>query len=45
MPNAIELLREAHHKVKDLFEHFEGMESGDKQEIVATTLHESIEAV
>ena len=40
MPNAIELLREDHQKVKDLFEHFEGMESGDKREIVVTTLHE-----
>ena len=40
MPNAIELLREDHQKVKDLFQHFEGMESGDKKEIVATTLHE-----
>ena len=40
MPNAIELLREDHQKVKDLFQHFEGMESGDKKEIVATTLYE-----
>ena len=40
MPNAIELLREDHQKVKDLFQHFEGMESGDKREIVATTLLE-----
>lgn len=40
MPNAIELLREDHQKVKDLFMHFEGMDSGDKREIVVTTLHE-----
>jgi len=40
MPNAMELLREDHQKVKDLFEHFEGMKSGDKKEIVTTTLHE-----
>jgi len=40
MPNAIDLLREDHQKVKDLFQHFEGMDSGDKREIVATTLHE-----
>ena len=40
MPNAIELLREDHQKVKDLFQHFEGMDSGDKREIVTTTLHE-----
>lgn len=40
MPNAIDLLREDHQKVKDLFEHFEEMESGDKRDIVATTLHE-----
>jgi hypothetical protein len=40
MPNAIELLREDHRKVKDLFEHFEGTESGDKKEIVDTTLRE-----
>ena len=40
MPNAIELLREDHQKVKDLFEHFEQMDSGDKREVVATTLHE-----
>ena len=40
MPNAIELLREDHQKVKDLFQHFEEMESGDKKEIVATTLYE-----
>lgn len=40
MPNAIELLREDHQKVKDLFQHFEGMESGHKKEIVTTTLHE-----
>jgi len=40
MPNAIELLREDHQKVKELFQHFEEMESGDKREIVATTLHE-----
>ena len=40
MPNAIDLLREDHQKVKDLFQHFEGIESGDKKEIVATTLHE-----
>ena len=40
MPNAIELLREDHQKVRDLFQHFEGMDSGDKKEIVTTTLHE-----
>jgi hemerythrin superfamily protein len=40
MPNAIEMLREDHRKVKDLFEHFEGTESGDKKEIVDTTLRE-----
>ena len=40
MPNPIDLLREDHQKVKDLFQHFEGIESGDKKEIVATTLHE-----
>jgi hemerythrin superfamily protein len=40
MPNAIEMLREDHQKVKDLFEHFEATESGDKKEIVATTLRE-----
>ena len=40
MPTAIELLREDHQKVKDLFQHFEGMESGDKREIVAATLQE-----
>ena len=31
MPNAIEMLREDHRKVKDLFEHFEGTDSGDKK--------------
>jgi hypothetical protein len=40
MPTAIELLREDHQKVKDLFQHFDEMESGDKREIVTTTLHE-----
>jgi hemerythrin-like domain-containing protein len=40
MPNAIEMLREDHRKVKDLFEHFEGTDAGDKKEIVDTTLHE-----
>jgi hemerythrin superfamily protein len=40
MPNAIEMLREDHRKVKDLFEHFEGTDSGDKKEIVDTTLRE-----
>ena len=40
MPNDIEMLREDHRKVKDLFEHFEGTESGDKKEIVDTTLRE-----
>jgi len=40
MPNAIEMLREDHRKVKDLFEHFEGTDSGDRKEIVDTTLRE-----
>ena len=40
MSNAIELLREDHRKVKDLFDHFEARESGDKKQIVDTTLHE-----
>jgi hemerythrin superfamily protein len=40
MPNAIALLREDHQKVKDLFRRFEGAESGEKKEIVATTLQE-----
>jgi len=40
MPNAIEMLREDHQKVKDLFEHFEETESGDKKQIVETTLRE-----
>jgi len=40
MPNAIEMLREDHQKVKDLFEHFEGTESADKKQIVDTTLRE-----
>jgi len=40
MPNAIAMLREDHQKVKDLFEHFESHDSGDKKEIVDTTLKE-----
>jgi len=40
MPNATEMLREDHRKVKDLFEHFEGTDSGDRKEIVDTTLRE-----
>ena len=40
MPHAIEMLRDDHQKVKDLFEHFETTESGDKKEIVDTTLRE-----
>jgi len=40
MSNAIELLREDHRKVKDLFDHFEATESGDKKQIVDTTLRE-----
>ena len=40
MPSAIEMLREDHQKVKDLFEHFEETESGDKKEIVEITLRE-----
>jgi len=40
MSNAIELLREDHRRVKDLFDHFEATESGDKKQIVDTTLRE-----
>jgi hemerythrin superfamily protein len=40
MPNAIEMLREDHRKVKDLFEHFESNDPVNKKEIVDTTLKE-----
>jgi len=40
MPNAIEMLREDHQKVKDLFEHFESNESANKKEIVDAALKE-----
>jgi hemerythrin-like domain-containing protein len=41
MPNAIQLLKEDHKKVKELFEQFEKTEDdGAKRQIVETTIHE-----
>jgi hemerythrin-like domain-containing protein len=41
MPNAFEMLRQDHHKVKDLFEQFERTDrTQERQRIAAQTLHE-----
>jgi hemerythrin-like domain-containing protein len=40
MPNAIEMLREDHRKVKELFQRFERGDSDEKEQIAHQTLHE-----
>jgi hemerythrin-like domain-containing protein len=40
MPNALEMLRQDHEKVKGLFEEFENAEGQAKEEIVANTVRE-----
>ena len=40
MPNAVEMLREDHQKVKRLFEEFENAEGREKEQIVEKTVRE-----